>query len=761
MKLISCHVENFGKLHMLDMSFDGGVNVICEDNGWGKSSFAAFLKAMFYGLEGERKKNLENERRHYKPWQGGAFGGSITFETEGKRYTASRLFGEKNDADTFVLRDAETNLECTAFSSRLGEELFGIDSESFSRTVFVAQNDCVTGTTDGIDARISSLTDSTDDIAGYDSACNALTKIMNSLNPARATGSISRRRDEITAAERECTEGSNLGEEIARLGGSLELANATVGLIKEQITQNLKEQERTSGLQAVMARNGEWTRLKDAADRAQTALVQAGRSFPGEVPDERVIQKALDYCLDAEKAEERAQLFVQEPEELEEYTALKRRFRNTPPTDEEIARMLEKVATYKRKQAELEESARIKNERASSMRRASIVFLVLGIVFIAAAAGLAAVGAVITNLYMLMGAGLAAIFGIIFTAVGSAKRKKSIPEPDATDVVDAIKSSITGFLCSYKSTFTDATLAEAFYELKSDAGRFRVLQGREKAYRDGIEDRDDALASARGILEEAGFEPEEDLKGQLEKIENAVEACAAATAEYEKAAEALETFERAHEPAEYVIQGSESLRQPDELKSRLDSLNAQLEAGRAKVSAYERELDSLRARYDEWTQAGVRLESLKDIQKSEEARYFRVSRARDYLAQAHERLTAKYSGRIRKGFEHWYQVLGETAGLCHIDANACVTVDEQGMQRETAALSRGRQDLIGMCMRAALVDAMYTQEKPMLVLDDPFVNFDDGRTEQAGQFLEELGRQYQVIYFTCSNSRKPQNHSIF
>ena len=63
MRLISCHVENFGCLHEFDYIFTDGVNVICRENGWGKSTFAAFLLAMFYGLpsKGKRGKTLSEE----------------------------------------------------------------------------------------------------------------------------------------------------------------------------------------------------------------------------------------------------------------------------------------------------------------------------------------------------------------------------------------------------------------------------------------------------------------------------------------------------------------------------------------------------------------------------------------------------------------------------------------------------------------------------------------------------------------------------
>ena len=50
MRLLRCHIENFGVLSGFDYEFPAGLAVICRENGFGKSTLAAFLKAMFYGL---------------------------------------------------------------------------------------------------------------------------------------------------------------------------------------------------------------------------------------------------------------------------------------------------------------------------------------------------------------------------------------------------------------------------------------------------------------------------------------------------------------------------------------------------------------------------------------------------------------------------------------------------------------------------------------------------------------------------------------
>ena len=61
--------------------------------------------------------------------------------------------------------------------------------------------------------------------------------------------------------------------------------------------------------------------------------------------------------------------------------------------------------------------------------------------------------------------------------------------------------------------------------------------------------------------------------------------------------------------------------------------------------------------------------------------------------------------------------------------------------------------MVGICMRFALVDAMYGGEKPFLVLDDPFVNLDEDKVKQGMEILKEAVTDYQILYFTCHRSR--------
>ncbi len=45
------------------------------------------------------------------------------------------------------------------------------------------------------------------------------------------------------------------------------------------------------------------------------------------------------------------------------------------------------------------------------------------------------------------------------------------------------------------------------------------------------------------------------------------------------------------------------------------------------------------------------------------------------------------------------------------------------------------------------MDVLYKKEKPTLVVDDPFVNLDKEKREQAEKMLEERAKKGQVVYF--------------
>ena len=147
MKILSCYITGFGKFSNQSFTFSD-LTVIKEDNGWGKTTLAAFIRCMLFGMEAGRGKAVEtNDRVHYAPWQGGTYGGTLTFTCGGRQYRVERVFGKTPIQDVARVYD-KNNMQCFDFgerAERLGEMLFGVDADSYSRSVYIPQGEIETG----------------------------------------------------------------------------------------------------------------------------------------------------------------------------------------------------------------------------------------------------------------------------------------------------------------------------------------------------------------------------------------------------------------------------------------------------------------------------------------------------------------------------------------------------------------------------------------------------------------------------------------
>ncbi len=182
MKLISCHIDAFGKLNNVDVKFNENINSICEENGYGKTTLAMFIKAMFFGLgAGSRKNQKLTDRTKYQPLSQGNYGGSLTFETEKGRFKVLRNFKKSVTLDEFELYNAETNMPSKAYSEDLGEEIFAVGRETFDSTIFFGQNELAGEVNDGIKATLVGNI-SSDDMGAYSTAIKKLKEKKLELN---------------------------------------------------------------------------------------------------------------------------------------------------------------------------------------------------------------------------------------------------------------------------------------------------------------------------------------------------------------------------------------------------------------------------------------------------------------------------------------------------------------------------------------------------------------------------------------------------
>ena len=124
------------------------------------------------------------------------------------------------------------------------------------------------------------------------------------------------------------------------------------------------------------------------------------------------------------------------------------------------------------------------------------------------------------------------------------------------------------------------------------------------------------------------------------------------------------------------------------------------------------------------------------------------------LETAKDNLSNQYVGGVEQNFTNYIRkLLGNGFDNTMIDHDLKIHVDEKGEAREIGYFSAGTVDCMLICMRLALIDSLFKQEKPFIILDDPFVNLDDNHTSYALEMLKKIAQDKQIIYMVCNSSR--------
>lgn len=872
MRLIQCHIENFGKLHDLTIDFNEGLNHFCKQNGWGKSTLGAFLRVMLYGFEGETKRNnlLENERKRYEPWQGGVYGGSLTFSVEGKEYIVNRVFKDKAANDIFQLRDGKTNLESSDFSANLGEEIFKINSEAFLRTGFIKQQDCMTVTNDSIHAKIGNLTDNTNDLNNYETADAALKDILNKLNPRVKRGAIHQLNEEITRLKTEVSNGKTLDASIQAVGKYYDEAISSLEELKSQKVQIVKKQEELSRYQDILVKKETYDLLCKEETEKEVLLKESLMKFPHGVPKEAEIKEALEQCASLERMLSAQKVGHFTDAEQKEYVFLSRIFEKESLKPETMADCLEQAknidaeerrrddhrmtreeeekyfaekeffgcenpseainhlqhrwsergilkGTISMQQVSVDSQKRQHSAAVAQWKKQSSQKKWMGLMGVVLGVGSAVLFVILSIFPALIASVLIALAGVILLVVSGKKMETSLEEDTLLEAellankqrVEETEREVELYLARHNITYDEERVLIQLQQLLTRGLVFENLVDKYKKHTSGDagevlrkkETLDEFLMPYREILadcmcyadritrlmqkwelygnlqekeernttvkegllivrqELSGFLQtygladikEELLRNTLQHLLEQVTVHKILVDGHSAAYSKKEEFKKLHNMEELLASDADtegiSLQ---ELQEQFSLIDERTEEVRNQIKTYEDQLDQLQEQHDEWMVTKELLERKEAEVKHQKEQYALLEKTREYLGKAKEELTLRYTGPIMEHFLHYYSIVtGEQTEDYKMDANIRLTVKEQGLQRETNLLSTGYQDLIGVCLRLALIEAMYTDEKPMLVMDDPFVNLDEEKATGSGRLLKELSERYQILYFTC------------
>ena len=803
MRFLECYIENFGKLQGFRYTFDAGLNTILADNGFGKSTLAAFLKCMLYGMEDTKRQDLaENDRKHYMPWQGGRCGGYLSIEHEGRRYKIERSFAAKASEDTFALYNLDTGRLSDDYTTLLGEEMLGIDRDGFERTLFLSERR-LSGKNDNktVSARLSELVGCDGDIGGVDAAMKKLDEKRKYYKKTGGRGHIDELAANISVYAQNISALERAREDSIRLESMLAAQKTEIATLEERFARLETERDALRLKKSRQALTEQYAEKLSRLNADKARLDELRASFGEAIPTADEIEGATYKLREAK----RLMLFAEQGVGDGEFAALDAKFGGKCDLGEieMAAASAERIIACREELHAIGDisatgsryfSKRVptKDELSLAKKNNAKIPTICGIVAI-----IAAIPLFFTALYagiIAMVIGAASLAAAVVTSVAHSKKLEELlaglsdePLPEK----NARRAYIDMLIAKLDEEETKRTVAQsaqrrvdeliaemaererALRELLSRVGASvanpvaeiaRVREDYLKYYQlslsvaKSLEEQAKAKAQAEelrlevsdflGRFGELGETPFETLKDML------VEYTFLTSRATEREAECAALRQR------YGIDDSTEIYSPErliEIEAKLRECESDLQARRREYTAGELRLASEAESYERVYEFRERMADLAEQKAIAENELDTVLGAKKFISAAMENMTTKYLGRTREGFAKYREMIeGEGEREFLLDTSFSLSVTDGGATHPEEAYSRGTRDLYAIATRLALSDALYIGELPPIILDDPFTALDDGRLGRALELIEKIAKERQVLYFTCQKSRKPK-----
>ena len=752
MKLIRCHIENFGRLQNYTLEFSPHVTTIKEANGFGKSTLAAFLRAMFYGMPRAAKSLEKNDRKRYQPWQGGAYGGWLEFKHEEMQYRVERTFGESPKQDTFALYTLFPFAPSNRFTENLGEEIFGLSVESFDRTTYLSQlqwdNSFVTTE---IQAQLTNLIEHTNDAGDFDAALQALRAQRSKYLPYRGKGgTINQAAERITElealmfhTEHRKTHLLEVQEQLAALEQEYQDKLVAMELVRHQISTAYE----AAGQNALAQ---QYEELQNNVLELQKQIAQLRGKFPYGIPTEDELYMASEAFISAEQAEHMG-LYQDEAAVFEK---LDQFFKPGVPSEKRLAAMEADVYGL----GQIEQMLRQRGLELQAMNpdKKSPGTIMMLLLTIFAGLGTGVLYYYHLSAYVLPACCFTAAMVLItlISAIIQGTRRRKIRR--LTDEINTLrnnakllKNKLRGGLGPY---FMEGyTLPLILGELKKNRPVYlSLLEKKNRLDEQRKAQQETALAQIHQLLSPYYISPMPNSRKELLQLQDVATRLTALNTALQQAEEMVKQFEFKYgQPKKQLL-----TRTAAEWKKEESALDTEIRLLQDQLTALRQTLAQMQAIGEQRTSHEDEIARLQAQQAADMAKVQALDKTIEHLTSAREALSTRYVHPLKQKFsEYLKQFMHWDTDAINLDTAFNVTLEQLGAQRELGYFSVGEVDMIALCMRFALVDVLYSNSVPLLILDDPFVNLDNKNMRAAQALLDKLGETHQILYLTCHSSR--------
>lgn len=359
MKLLKCHIVGFGNWKNKTIEFQDGLTSVCEKNGFGKSSLASFIRAMFYGLERVTKAN--NERKRALPFDGSPCGGSLDFEWQGNQYSIERSFiGKTPKDDTLICY--KNGIETKELGEIPGNVVFGLDLDSFNRTIFISPTDLGISSSETLNAKMSHFVEGSSDGCDFSSVKESLEELKKKYKPqksAETKGLLAIETNKIDDLEMQET---NLNNMKAAMPAKYEKLQE----LDKNISINQEKNKKAVSHNALIKSWENYDREKEKIDEKEKEIQQLKDKYPLgmiSLAEETSMKGLLEqYKLDG-NTYANLKLSIAEKDE---YDNLKLRFEEDVPTPSFLNELQELVLAYSNEKSK--EPLKLSLEESSLIR---------------------------------------------------------------------------------------------------------------------------------------------------------------------------------------------------------------------------------------------------------------------------------------------------------------------------------------------------------------------------------------------------------
>ena len=686
MKLLKCYIENFGVLQNFKYDFYDGLNTIKENNGFGKTTFATFIKSMFYGLDISNKTE-KSDRVKYKPWQGGNFGGYIEFELDNKKYRIERFFGPKSSDDSFKLYDLSTNLESYDFSKNIGEEIFKINKEAYERSTYIPQGQIQINMEDSLSAKLGNVLENENDVQTSDEAIKKIDETMKIYKKTGSRGVLNQKKDKLNELKRNL-ENCKIDED------NLNLRKEKMKEIKQKIKEEQELKIQKQELLAKKIENGRkqaklevYNNILNKLNENKKEYYELSNVFKDYIPENSNINEMVYKSV--ELGENIDNAILQFPK-VQEY-------------DIEIQKKENDLKNMKQQFEKFSSEKNKKNKNAKIILCSGILLFLICLVLIIFS----------INQIINIGCGISGFILLLFGIIKLNNKKIDIEIQNIEKTIKDIEKDIKDL----------------------NVEKNKIVQEMDDILRDFSKTSNDKIV----LLS--------DLKIKVIQFINVLK-------ELDKNQKLKNDYEKNNDINN--LKNKEDLGNINEIELNNDIKMISIELDKLidEKNQFKNQIEILENKIDENEYLETDIQNLQEEINEIEKKYSILKQTKELLESAKENFASSYLKEMINGYTEILNMINDKNLETNVDINLDVKIEVNGSKKDVKYFSTGYKDLIYICMRLSLINALFKEEKPFIILDDPFVNLDEEKTAKALNLLKKLSDKYQIIYFICNSSRK-------